>query len=75
MLSFGLPRDGDVELSIVDIAGRDVRLVHRGALAAGQHHMTWDGHGTSGQIASPGVYFAVLRYEGRNLTKRIIHLP
>jgi hypothetical protein len=75
MLAFGLPRDGEVELGIVDIQGRQVRTVHRGALAAGPHRLTWDGRNTGGSLASPGVYFAVLRFEERVLTKRLIRLP
>lgn len=69
------PGDGDVELGIVDIQGRQVRTVHRGTLAAGPHRITWDGRNTGGSLASPGVYFSVLRFEERVLTKRLIRLP
>jgi hypothetical protein len=74
-LSFGLPRDGEVDLSIVDVQGRQVRTVHEGTLAAGVHRLTWDGRSSVGQMSAPGIYFAVLRFEDRTLTKRVIRIP
>lgn len=75
MLSFALPRDGNVELGIVDIQGRSVRTIHAGTMPAGAHHLMWDGRGNAGGPSAPGVYFAVLRFEDRMMTKRIIRVP
>ena len=74
-LSFALPRDGHVELAIVDIAGRQVRSLHFGAMNAGAHNLVWDGRSSAGQTSAPGMYFAVLRFEDRTITKRIIRIP
>lgn len=74
MLSFSIPRDGDVSLGVMDVQGRMVREVHRGTLAAGEYHLMWDGRGTSGQASQPGVYFAVLRFGNRTLTRRIVRV-
>ncbi|MEQ1831515.1 MAG: choice-of-anchor D domain-containing protein [Candidatus Eisenbacteria bacterium] len=74
MLSFSLPRDGAVELGVMDIQGRLVRTVHQGALPAGAHHIQWDGRNATGQNTEPGVYFAVLRFGDKALTKRIVRV-
>ena len=74
MLSFSLPRDGAVELGVMDIQGRLVRTVHQGVLSAGAHRIQWDGRNSTGQSAEPGVYFAVLRFGDKALTKRIVRV-
>ena len=75
ILSFALPRDGHLEMGIVDIAGRQVRSLHTGTMNAGSHHLVWDGRTSSGQASAPGIYFAVMRFEDRVLTKRIVRIP
>ena len=74
MLSFSLPRDGAVELGVMDVQGRLVRTVHQGVLPAGAHRLEWDGRNASGQNTEPGVYFAVLRFGNKALTKRIVRV-
>ena len=74
MLSFSLPRDGAVELGVMDIQGRLVRTVHHGVLPAGAHRIQWDGRNSTGQSTEPGVYFAVLRFGDKALTKRIVRV-
>jgi hypothetical protein len=56
-----LPRGGAVTLSIVDARGRIVRVLERGALAAGRHPYAWDRKDASGRTMSAGVY--VVRLE------------
>jgi len=75
MLSFALPRDGRLEMGIVDIAGRQVRSLHSGTMNAGSRHLVWDGRTSSGQVTAPGIYFAVMRFEDRVLTQRIVRIP
>jgi hypothetical protein len=74
MMSFAIPRDGDVQLGIMDVQGRMVRNLHTGAMGAGQHHVTWDGRNAAGQSSQPGVYFAVLRVGDRSLVKRLVRV-
>ncbi len=74
-LSFALPRDGAVELGIVDVQGRQIINLHQGTMAAGPHQMVWDGRSSAGSQSAPGVYFAVLRFENTTLTKRIVRVP
>ena len=74
-LSFGLPRDGEVEIGIVDVQGRQVRNLHRGSMASGPHTLVWDGRSSSGQSSAPGIYFAVLRFSNETRTQRIVRVP
>lgn len=74
MLSFALPRDGMVELGVMDVQGRLVRTLQQGAMPAGVQHVQWDGRNSAGQRTEPGVYFAVLRFGDKSLTKRIIRV-
>jgi predicted outer membrane repeat protein len=51
-----LDRDSRLELSLLDVAGRRVRELWRGPLAAGAHRFAWDGRDDSGRMVSSGVY-------------------
>ncbi len=61
-ISFEVPdREGMVQLDIYDARGRLVRsLVHEN-LAAGPHHIRWDGLDNNGHAMSSGVYAARLQ--------------
>jgi hypothetical protein len=59
-LRFDLPRPTSVRLNLHDLAGRHVRTLHRGPLAAGPHAFTWDGRHADGRPAASGVYLARL---------------
>jgi hypothetical protein len=58
-IAFDLPRAGRVEIGVYDVAGRLVRSLHSGPLAAGPHRLAWDG---TGARPGSGVYF--IRLEG-----------
>jgi flagellar hook assembly protein FlgD len=42
---------------VVSPAGRILRELHRGELAAGSHAFTWDGRTGDGNAVSSGIYF------------------
>jgi hypothetical protein len=71
-LSLSLPRSGEVTASIHDVAGRRVRALFSGRLAAGPHHLDWDGADERGRRLGSGVYFYRLRYENEQLEGRIV---
>ena len=58
--SWTMPSPGTARLSIVDLAGRTVRLVAGGQRTAGPQRVTWDGRDARGQLVRPGAYFAKL---------------
>jgi len=62
----------DASLSIVDAAGRRVRQVFDGLLAAGVTTLTWDGRTDEGARAGPGIYFAYLKSDQGLATRRMV---
>jgi hypothetical protein len=63
-----LPRPGAARLSIVDAAGRLVRRLALGEAPSQQ--VAWERRGIA-----PGVYFAVLEFEGERRVARVVFLP
>ena len=59
-ISFDLPVEADVQVSIHNILGQQIVEVLTASLAAGRHEVGWDGFGANAQIISSGVYFCRL---------------
>ncbi len=55
-IHFALQQAGTVRLSISDVRGRLVRVLHNGEMAAGEHKMAWDGLDSAGRAAASGTY-------------------
>jgi hypothetical protein len=66
---FHLPRPGAVELSIVDVAGREVRALERGVRSAGDHVASMSTRGLPG-----GLYFVHLKSGGQTSARRVLIL-
>jgi len=71
-ISFDLPIDGDVELSVYDIMGRRVTTLVNGALTAGNHLVVWNGRSETGEEISTGVFFYRLRSSEFDETKKML---
>lgn len=56
-ISFSLGKSDVVMAAIYDPAGRRVRVVHHGALAAGNYAMLWNGRDDAGRSVAAGLYF------------------
>lgn len=56
-IRFCLSNPGPARLTIFDVAGRRVRSLLDGRLAAGSHEVAWDGRDDHGVPAPSGVYF------------------
>lgn len=72
VLSFMLPREMVVRLSLFDASGRRVRTLAEGSWSAGEHSVRWDLSNDDGRPLSAGLYFALLEVEGRLLGQRIV---
>jgi hypothetical protein len=66
-LAFELDRAGEVEVALLDVAGRTVGT-ERLTLDDGRHLLPLAQLG----VRTPGVYLARLRHEGRTLTRRVV---
>jgi flagellar hook assembly protein FlgD len=60
-IAFELPKKGEVEVVIYNVAGREVVTLHKGELPAGPHSLTWDGRTSGGSMAASGAYWYLLR--------------
>lgn len=67
--AFTLPQAGDVRLALYDLAGRRVRELAAGPMAAGDHAITWDGRDARGLQVARGGYIARLEGEGVQLAR------
>jgi hypothetical protein len=56
-ISYALPDARDVNLSIFNVLGQEIRNLAQGTQEAGYHKVTWDGKNSSGQTVPSGVYF------------------
>ena len=62
-IRFTLAQEQDVNLSIVDIQGRQITTLASGILTAGEHSIRWEGRNSASEPVASGTYLAVLRCE------------
>ena len=71
--SFALPRDSrNAELSVYDAAGRHVKTLLAGPLAAGPHAVTWTGLDDFSRPAPSGIFFLRLATEDRSVVRKVL---
>jgi hypothetical protein len=71
--SFSLPFEASRgELVVFDVAGRRVKSLLDGPLAAGDHRIAWTGNKDDGGAATPGVYFLRLVTPHGQATRKIL---
>gem|GEM_PF-888374 len=73
-IRFQLPAEGEVELTVHNLAGARVRRLAAGQLAAGTHELRWDGRNDAGLPAASGVYLLQLNWQGRTEVHRMLML-
>jgi hypothetical protein len=56
-ISFTLAEAGHVRLEVFNVMGQKIATLVDGYRTSGPHSVTWNGHTTSGELASSGVYF------------------
>lgn len=66
-----LPESRPVRARIIDLAGRQVRVLVSGTLESGIHRIAWDGRDATGQPAGGGVYFLVVESAGVRTTRKL----
>jgi hypothetical protein len=68
---FRLPEGGPVVVTVHDLAGRRVALLHEGGLPAGDHEVAWDGR-SGGRVAAAGAYLLRVAGPGGAATARLV---
>ena len=61
LITYQLPRNAEVELTIYNLTGQQVRLLVNEAQSVGTHEIRWNGTDDSGNRVSSGVYVYRLR--------------
>jgi hypothetical protein len=66
-----------VAVDLIDVGGRQVRRLVEAEMDGGEHELTFDPRGanTRGWLLPAGVYYVVLRVDGRTEGNRVILLP
>jgi len=71
-ISFSIPSEGHVQVSVYDITGRLVTNLVDGNLSKGYHDVIWDGSDMFGSNVSAGLYIYSLQAEGVSLTRKMV---
>lgn len=71
-IHYGLPKSTSVDLTVYDLAGRQVKTLVSGHVAAGDHESRWDGRDGSGSPVASGVYLYQLRAGDFVESKRMV---
>lgn len=72
--SWTMPGAATARLSIVDLAGRTVRMLTSGTREAGPQRVTWDGRDARGQAVRPGAYFARLETRWGSRSRMLVRV-
>jgi hypothetical protein len=70
-LSYSLPRTSAVDARIVDANGRVVRSLFSGEQRPGTYEIIWNRQDDAGREVASGVYYAVVRVDGQELTRQM----
>ncbi len=73
-IRFGMPSASTVRIEVYDLAGRRVRTIQDGPLAAGFHQRTWDGSDDGGREVSTGVYYVRMTAGGFEKVTRVARI-
>jgi hypothetical protein len=73
-ITYRVPKDSRVELTIYDILGREVRTLLSGVQRAGTYRVQWDSQNSHGHSVSSGVYFYRFRGGSYVETRKLVVL-
>jgi hypothetical protein len=73
-LSYDLPEDAMVNITVFDMMGRVVRTLVNGQQSAGYKSLQWNGTNNSGQPISAGLYIYTIQAGEFSQTKKMIFL-
>ena len=71
LISYQLPANGQVKITVYNIAGQKVQTLFDGVISAGTHTVRWNGRDQDGAMAASGVYLYRLQAEGKSLVGKM----
>lgn len=73
-ISFSLPADQEIELSIYNLKGQLVRHLISGQFTSGENSVTWDGTDNEGKNVGSGLYLYKLKTSDQEFSKKMLLL-
>lgn len=73
-ITFTLPRESDVKLSIYNVKGQKVKSLVNSRFTKGQHSILWNGLDNNNSDVSSGIYFYKLETDSKTISKKMILL-
>ena len=73
-ISFTLAKAGPVLLRILDISGRQVRVLFDESMETGERSVIWDGKNDRGELMPGGVYLYTIDAPGLKESRRVVKL-
>jgi hypothetical protein len=70
-----ISEDGDLFLSVYDLAGRKITELKFESLIAGAYRITWDGSNQFGAPVTGGYYIYAVSFKGRTISGRLVKTP
>ena len=71
-ISFSLPTEQDIELTIYNIKGQKIKTIYSGTADVGDHSIIWEGKDNSDKQVSSGIYFYKLTTNNKELTRKML---
>tara|TARA_A100001011_G_scaffold400679_1_gene517519 strand:- start:3786 stop:4430 length:645 start_codon:yes stop_codon:yes gene_type:complete len=72
IISYNLPKDSHVNISIFDVLGRKVKTLTNHYMKAGKNKVQWNGENDHGKLLAAGVYIYKIQSGGYNQSKKMI---
>lgn len=72
VIPYQLNRSADVQVTILDILGREVKTLAVGTQIAGSHHFLWDGRNNFGQRVVSGIYLYKLKAGDESQVRKLV---
>jgi hypothetical protein len=73
-IRYSLSRESNVKLVVLDLLGREVRVLDQGVRQVGTYLISWDAGDDKGSVVSSGVYFYSLITDQFQLTRKLLLL-
>ena len=73
-ISYEMPSDGFVRVSILDMMGREVKTLVESSQVSGMRSVTWNATDNDGQQVSAGVYLYKIQTRGITKTRKMVFL-
>ncbi|MFC1731564.1 YCF48-related protein [candidate division KSB1 bacterium] len=71
---FVLPEKTEISIKIIDLTGREIAIVIKETKQAGKHRIRWNKTNANGIKLNNGVYYAILQYEDKIISRPLLAL-